>query len=144
MSLAPAAGRRGGFARDRCAAARPTRGFTLLECLVALGVLSLAVLMVTAGLAAARSTGERLLAQRSALRAAENALEGVRGGALPLLSGPVEAAALIADADEWRLTVRLVIDEREPKGLYRVVADAAFEVRGRPGSRRLETMVWRP
>lgn len=144
MSSRAAAGRRGGRARDRGAAASPPRGVSLLECLVALAVLSLAVVLVTAGLAAARSTGERLLAQRSAVRAAENALEGVRGGALPLQSGPLVATVLVADADEWRMSVRLVVDALEPAGLYRVAAEAAFVVRGRPGARRLETMVWRP
>jgi type II secretory pathway pseudopilin PulG len=117
---------------------------TLVECLIALALLSLATVLVTAALASARASGERLLAQRRALRAAENALEAVRGGALPLVSGPVEAEALVGDAGEWRLAVRVVVDGAEQPGLYRVAAEAAFEVRGRPGSRRLETLVWRP
>jgi type II secretory pathway pseudopilin PulG len=117
---------------------------TLAECLIALALLSLAAIMVTATLATARATGERLLAQRRALQAAENALEAVRGGALPLASGPVDAGALVGDVGDWQLSVTIVVDEPEPPGLYRVAAEASFEVGGRPGVRRLETLVWRP
>ena len=123
---------------------RRARGMTLAECLIALALLSLAAIMVTTTLATARATGERLLAQRGALLAAENALEAVRGGALPLASGPVDAGALVGDVGDWQLSVTIVVDEPEPPGLYRVAAEASFEVGGRPGVRRLETLVWRP
>jgi hypothetical protein len=72
---------------------RRSCGMSLAECLIALALLSLTMVMVTAGFATVRATGERLLAQRAALRAAENALEAVRGGALPLASGPVDSGS---------------------------------------------------
>jgi type II secretory pathway pseudopilin PulG len=123
---------------------RRSCGMSLAECLIALALLSLTMVMVTAGFATVRATGERLLAQRAALRAAENALEAVRGGALPLASGPVDPRVLVGDAGEWRLRVRVLVDETEQPGLYQVVAEAAFELGERPGMRRLETLVWQP
>jgi type II secretory pathway pseudopilin PulG len=143
MSRPPVAGRGHRHARRRDGRRR-ARGLSLAECLIALALLSLAAIMVTATLAAARVTGERLFAQRRALQAAENALEAVRGGALPLASGPVDAGALVGDVGDWQLTVTLLVDDPEPPGLYRVAAEASFEVGGRPGVRRLETLVWRP
>jgi len=143
MTRPPAAGRSRQHKRHR-AHRRRARGMTLAECLIALALLSLAAIMVTTTLATARATGERLLAQRGALLAAENALEAVRGGALPLASGPVDAGALVGDVGDWQLSVTIVVDEPEPPGLYRVAAEASFEVGGRPGVRRLETLVWRP
>jgi type II secretory pathway pseudopilin PulG len=143
MSADPAIGPGVAHARYRNVPRR-SGGITLVECLIALALLSLAAIMVTATLATARATGERLLAQRRALQAAENALEAVRGGALPLASGPVDAGALVGDVGDWQLSVTIVVDEPEPPGLYRVAAEASFEVGGRPGVRRLETLVWRP
>ena len=143
MIADPAAGPLHGHAAQ-LGADRRSCGMSLAECLIALALLSLTMVMVTAGFATIRATGERLLAQRAALRAAENALEAVRGGALPLASGPVDPRALVGDAGESRLLVRMLVEETEQPGLYRVVAEAAFEVGERPGMRRLETLVWQP
>lgn len=143
MSADPAIGLGVAHARYRNVPGR-SGGITLVECLIALALLSLTTVMVTATFAAARATGERLLAQRGALRAAENTLEAVRGGALPLASGPVEAHALVGDDGGWQLSVRVLVEDADQPGLYRVAAEAAFELRGRPGMRRLETLVWRP
>ncbi len=65
------------------------RGFTLVECIVALALAGFAILVGAALLTSQARTAERVEVRQVLLRTAEGILESARAGALPLRSGPV-------------------------------------------------------
>lgn len=122
---------------------RSPRGSILVESLVALALLSVALLMGLPLLFGQPGAVRRLDAQRVALGALDSTLEALRAGALPLQSARYGAGT----PDDPVVWVE-VEPEPEPAGLYRVTLRAKYRVRSRVRDqtfeRRVETMVWRP
>jgi prepilin-type N-terminal cleavage/methylation domain-containing protein len=111
------------------------RGFTLIETLVALALVAVALLM-SMGVAVQQARAERRLALHAqALRAAETALERVRGGTLPLATGRMD--------DYAPILVWLEVEAAGPPGLYSVEARATYTLHGQMRARRLVTRIWR-
>jgi prepilin-type N-terminal cleavage/methylation domain-containing protein len=116
-------------------------GFTLVETLVALALVSIALFM---GLALAWQQPRihaRLAAQQEALRLLEATLEGLRAGAVPLHSGALPPPWIPSGISD--LLLRLEVEAVEPAGLYRVEAVAYYRVAGGTEQSRVETLVWR-
>lgn len=114
------------------------RGFTLVETLVALALLTLALLLGLGLVLQHPRIVRRLDAQREAIHSLEVTLEALRAGGLPLVSqtlppiGPRKLALSIQ-----------VTPEGYPPGLYRVLVRAAWQVEGQPRERAVETLLWR-
>lgn len=121
------------------AAPRPLlqRGSILVESLVALVLLSVALLMGLPLLFGQPGTVRRLDAQRVALSALDSTLEALRAGALPLESARY-GSGTPDDPVVW------VEVEPELPGLHRVTLRAVYRVRSQTFERRIESMVWRP
>jgi prepilin-type N-terminal cleavage/methylation domain-containing protein len=126
---------------------RPRRhgGFTLLETLIALAILSMVLLVGAALLLAEPRVVRRIDVDRQALRAVESTLEALRAGALPLQSERLDGFATAAGAPAPAgLTLQLDVTPEGLPGLYRAALLARFPVAGRIVERRVETLVWRP
>ena len=115
------------------------RGSILVESLVALVLLSVALLMGLPLLFSQPGAVRRLDAQRLALGALESTLEALRTGVFPLQSARYGTGT----PDDPVVWVE-VEPQTESPGLYRVVLRAVYKVRDQSFERRVETMVWRP
>ena len=128
------------------AAPRPSRqrGSILVESLVALLLLSVALLMGLPLLFSQPGVVRRLDAQRVELSALDSTLEALRTGALDstlevLPTGALPLQSTLSGAgtpDDPAIWVE--IEPRTPAGLYRVTLRAAAS------GRQIETLVWRP
>ncbi|MFL6200483.1 MAG: hypothetical protein ACJ76J_15000 [Thermoanaerobaculia bacterium] len=118
---------------------RAQRGSILVESLVALVLLSVALLMGLPLLFGQPGAVRRLDAQRAALGALDSTLEALRTGDLPL-----EAARYGAGTPEDPVVWVEVEPEARPAGLYRVELRAVYKVRNQTFERQVETLVWRP
>ena len=118
---------------------RSQRGSTLIEALVALLLITVALLMGLPLIFEQPRIVRRLDAQRLALSALDSTLEALRAGALPLQSARY-GAGTPNDPVVWVD----VEPEIQPPDLYRVTLRARYEVRGKTRERQIETFVWRP
>jgi prepilin-type N-terminal cleavage/methylation domain-containing protein len=116
---------------------RNHQGFSLVESLVALLVVSIALLLGLPLIQQQPGVLRRLDAQRSALRELDSTLEALRSGAIPL-----EPMHLGGGPNQPVLWV--TPEPTEPTGLYKVTLRAAWQVRGKTYEKRVETLVWRP
>lgn len=115
------------------------RGFTLVETLVALALLTLALLLGLGLVLQHPRIVHRLDAQREALHALEATVEALRAGALPLVSQDLPPVG------PRKLTVSIQIaPEGYPPGLYRVRVSARYVVATQSRERSVETLLWRP
>jgi type II secretory pathway pseudopilin PulG len=114
------------------------RGSILVESLVALVLLSVALLMGLPLLFEQPGAVRRLDAQRVALGALDSTLEALRTGAFPL-----EPARYGAGTPEDPV-VWVEVEPAESAGLYRVTLRAVYRIRDRTFERQVETLVWRP
>ncbi|HEX4953248.1 MAG TPA: prepilin-type N-terminal cleavage/methylation domain-containing protein [Thermoanaerobaculia bacterium] len=128
--------------RRRPVAHHREAGFSLLEALVALTLLALGLVLGLALIYRLPASLDRARARVVAVRAAEAALETLRVGSGPLPAGETELPAGDG-APARRLRIGLAVEATEVRGLYHVVAQARYEVRGTPESVRLETRFWR-
>ncbi len=125
------------------------RGLALIECLAALALVGLAVLIASSVLAAHPRAVDRLQAHQEMLSAVEATIEAVRAGHCELRSGPVSGlpvegrAAVAPRTSRAGVRVRLEVAAIKPAGLFVVSATARCTVRGQELTRELETMVWR-
>ena len=115
------------------------RGFTLVETLVALVLLTLALLLGLGLVLQHPRIVRRLDAQREAIHSLEATLEALRAGALPLES------RVLPPVGPRRMALSIQIaPEGYPPGLYRVRVSAHYLVEGQPRERSVETLLWRP
>lgn len=119
------------------------RGSILVESLVALVLLSVALLMGLPLLFGQPGAVRRLDAQRVALSSLDSTLEALRTGALPL-----EPARYGAGTPDDPAVWVEVEPQPRPAGLFRVRLRAVYQVRSQVRSqtfeRQVETLVWRP
>lgn len=115
------------------------RGFTLVETLVALALLTLALLLGLGLVLQHPRIVHRLDAQREAVHLLEATLEALRAGGIPLASQTLPPAG----PRKVALSIE-VTPASTPPGLYRVQVRAAWQVQGQPKERSVETLVWRP
>lgn len=81
---------------------------------------------------------DRLSGQGAALRALEATFEALRGGALPLASGPV--AGFASDG----VTVVLDVQPTDVPALLAVRAEAHYTVAGEEHAQALASLFWSP
>ena len=101
--------------------AKNERGFTLVECLVALAILGFVLVIAATLLTAVVRSTKRLAAQQVLLRAAETMVEGVRAGALPLRPGHLQISSGPGGAT---VSTTLEVERLEVRGLYAVTVSA--------------------
>jgi prepilin-type N-terminal cleavage/methylation domain-containing protein len=125
---------------------RDTRGFTLIEVVVSLWILSVALLAGMALVLQQPRVVRRIDAERQAVRGMEWALESIRGGVIPLqsevLEGFVNAGQPQAPASN--LTVSVTVAPGSTAGLYEVTLVGRYSVYGQAKMRQMQTLVWRP
>jgi type II secretory pathway pseudopilin PulG len=115
------------------------RGSILVESLVALVLLSVALLMGLPFLFGQPAAVRRLDAQRVAVGALDSTLEALRTGDLLL-----EPARIGTGTPDDPVIWVEVEPQTESPGLYRVVLRAFYRVGTQTFERQVETMVWRP
>jgi prepilin-type N-terminal cleavage/methylation domain-containing protein len=118
------------------------RGFTLVESLVALALVSIGLLLAIGIQMQQPRALERLRARQQATRALEATLESVRAGAIPLADGTVPLGSFGESARQ--LNVRLVVEETETPNLWRVTCRADYLLRGEMQAASLQSLVWAP
>ena len=124
------------------------QGFSLIESVVALLLVTLALFFTLNLTTRQPRAAERLRANEAALRAVEAAIETVRGGSIPLTEGRTRLMAPMAflpDPDSEGIQVTMDV-ARSPRvdGLYSVTMEARYLVDDRVRVQRLQTMMWRP
>jgi type II secretory pathway pseudopilin PulG len=115
------------------------RGSILIESLIAVFLISIALLMGLPLLFEQPRIVRRLDAQRHALTALDSTLEALRAGTLPLQparygTGTSDDPAVWVDVEP----------QPDPPGLYRVSLRAVYRIRDRTYERKVETLFWRP
>lgn len=124
-------------------------GFSLVEALVALAILALALLLGLGLLWQQRRLLARLEARDAAEQALVEALETLRSGSVPLVSGPVAvtgpAGLGAGGGPPGDVSVVVHVAPAEPPaGLYRGQVVARCTVAGETVTRTTETEFWRP
>lgn len=124
---------------------RRDAGFSLIETLVSLAILTLALLLgVDAFLQQTRAV-RRMEAQRQAFRALEASMEAVRAGVLPLqstwLDGFTTAVGTPAPRD---LKVWMQVDATLTPFLYEVNLQATYHLDEEVVHKNLHSMVYHP
>lgn len=131
-----------------CNRLRSLRGFSLVESLVALVLVTLALFLTLYLTTRQPRAAERLRANEAALRAMEAAIETLRGGAIPLAEGRTRLVAPAAftpppDLDGLQIVLD-VVGPLEAENLYTVTVEARLVVANRIRVHRVETMMWKP
>lgn len=124
---------------------RRQQGFALIEALVALLVLSLAMLLGYGFMIRQPRAMQRLEAGDEALRAIEASLETLRAGAIPLEDGMLQPViAYPAPSRTADLLIDLEVEPTDTAGLYVVNLDARYRVGRAIHQRHVQSMVWSP
>jgi type II secretory pathway component PulJ len=116
-------------------------GSGLLEAVVALAIVGMAILVATNALQSHAMLLQRSAVREELLHAAEDVLEQLRGGVLPLDGRTAEASS--ATVPGGARTV-VSVEPLDIEGLYRVTVTARASLPGEPLAVELTTMVWRP
>ncbi len=133
--------------RPTASGLRESRGFTLIETIVALSLLGVAMLLTMSLLLQEPMVVRRLEAHREVLRAMEQILEGFRAGkSVPSGRQQVDLGSISlpesAAAQDLRLWTESV--EETASGLFRLTLIARYRVGNQWYDRALETRVWLP
>lgn len=123
---------------------RPAAGFSLLEAVVALAIVGMALVFAAQALSTYAATIQRAEVRQRLLWAAENAIESVRGGQIPLATGRVDLDRDLSPPDDRDLYLFVDVRPRDQPGLYLVEVRAWTQLPGRREAVELSTMVWRP
>lgn len=118
---------------------RLTSGFSLVESLIALLVLSVALLMGLPLIQQQPGIVKRLDAQHVALREIESTIEALRSGTMPL-----QSIHLPAKPGQPSLWVSVQPETDAPAGLYHVTVRALWKIQGRDFEKKIETLIWSP
>jgi hypothetical protein len=114
-----------------------------VESVAALALFGLAVIVAAGFLDAHMSAARRLVARSELVRAAEQVLEGARGGAIPMISGEVRLDDL-ERGGKLDVTTTMLVTPRSTPGLFEVRAVARTTVRSEVMEVAITTQVWRP
>ena len=124
------------------------QGFSLIENLVALLLVTLALFFTLHLTTRQPRAAERLRANEAALRTVEAAIETVRGGSIPITEGRTKLVAPIAFLpDPAAEGIQVTVDvARSPRvdDLFIVTMEARYLIDDRVRVRRVQTMMWRP
>ena len=127
---------------------RLQKGFSLIESLVALLLVTFALFLTLHLTTIQPRTMKRLGANEAALRAVESSLETIRGGSIPMTEGRTKLGspgAFVADPSVVGLQMTMdVARSSEADDLYIVTVEARYLVANQVWVRRVQTMVWRP
>jgi prepilin-type N-terminal cleavage/methylation domain-containing protein len=118
---------------------RPQSGFSLVESLIALLVLSVALLMGLPLIQQQPWIVKRVDAQHVALREIESTIEAMRSGAMPLAS-----IHLPGGHGQPSLWVDVQPETDAPAGLFHVSVRALWRIQGRDLEKKVETLIWSP
>ena len=130
--------RRGETTRPRVA------GFSLLEAVAAIAIVGFALVVAAHAMSAYAATVRRAEVRQQLLWAAENVIESVRGGQLPLTSGTVQLDRDLSPPDGEAVHLFLEVRQRDQPGLHDIAIRASTSLPGRREEVELSTMVWRP
>jgi prepilin-type N-terminal cleavage/methylation domain-containing protein len=119
------------------------RGFTLVEALAALLIVTMAILVAGNALQVHADAAKRLEIRQQLLRDAESVLESLRCGALPAITGPVELGEPFSPSPEILSTTFVVATPQALPGLIHVTVRSRGYLRDKPVELQLETMMWR-
>lgn len=120
------------------------KGYSLVEALAAIAIVGMALLVSTNALQTHARLARRAEIQHEMLRSAEDALESVRGGEVPLEEGPLQLISEVGEFSRRTVYTMVRIEELETEGLYEVTARSRTHFVDQPMELELRTMVWRP
>lgn len=121
------------------------RGFTLLETLIALGILGLALVSMVVWLAKSATFERRLDLHRLAIRELEAQHEDLRSGtALPGVGGTFTRAPITDISDLEAPVIRMTVSAPIQAGLYEVDFLVSYRIGNQKFERRLDVLTWRP
>jgi len=120
------------------------KGYSLVEALAAIAIVGMALLVSTNALQTHARLARRAEIQHEMLRSAEDALESVRGGEVPLEEGPLQLISEVGEFSRRAVYTMVRIEELETEGLYEVTARSRTHFVDQPMELELRTMVWRP
>ena len=119
-------------------------GFSLIEALIALVLVGIALMLDLGLQAQSREIEDHLAVEAELLRRAEAAIESMRAGEHPLISGAIDPVRAWPSAAAPELAMIVVVDATEVAGLCRVTVRGQMRGRrGRPHDVELETLIWR-
>jgi prepilin-type N-terminal cleavage/methylation domain-containing protein len=118
---------------------RLTSGFSLVESLIALLVVSVALLMGLPLIQQQPGIVKRLDAQHVALREIESTIDAMRSGIMPL-----QSIHLAPSPGQPSLWVDVQPETDAPAGLYHVTVRARWRIQGKDFEKKVETLVWSP
>ncbi len=107
-------------------------------------VFGLALLIAANALTAQAASTRRLAARGELLRTSEIVMESLRGGVLPLVSGPVRLDRDLDPSADLAVYSFVRVDPQSTPNLYEVSVRSWTEIRGVREEVSLATMVWRP
>jgi hypothetical protein len=118
-------------------------GFSLIECVVALGLLGAALVTAASLLTVLSASTVRTEMNRAMLRELENTFEMMRAGVVVVETGPV-AFATPARACPDHLRVNALVRETDVPALFEVVLRAECGRGAVQLSKTMRTQVWEP
>jgi hypothetical protein len=116
----------------------------LLEVIGSLMIIMFAVLIAGNALTALAGLSHSMSARQELFRTTEVVLESLRGGLIPLTTGPAQLTGELAPRNGLQVHSFVNVTERSPAGLYQVSVRSWADVVGRRIEVSVPTMVWMP